>query len=78
MKGYQMTELPFNPSAKPIVYVRPVDVIDLPDDIRTQLPDSVQLYAIHHSDGDRMAVVSDRALAFVVARQNDYDPVSVH
>jgi hypothetical protein len=73
-----MPNFPFNPSAKPIVYVRPVNAIDLPEDILTHLPHATQFYAIHHADGDRMAVVADRALAFVVARQNDYDPVSVH
>ncbi len=73
-----MTEFPFNSSAKPIVYVRPVNAVDLPDDIRTHLPEATEFYAIHHADGDRMAVVTDRALAFIVARQNDYDPVSVH
>lgn len=73
-----MPNFPIRTSARPIVYVRPVNAVDLPDDILTHLPNVAQFYAIHHEDGDRMAVVADRALAFIVARQNDYDPVSVH
>ena len=36
------------------------------------------LYAVHDADGQRLAVVRDRRLAFVLARQNDLAPVSVH
>ncbi len=51
---------------------------DLPDDIRAQIPPVAQLYAIHDESGDRVGIVSDRTLAFVMARQNDLEPVSVH
>ena len=61
-----------------IVYVRPVRVEDLPDDIRPQVEGVKQLYAVHSADGERLALVRDRALAFVLARQNDFAPVSVH
>ncbi|MBR3369180.1 MAG: DUF1150 family protein [Rhodobacteraceae bacterium] len=69
---------PVKQSNRPIVYVRPIKASDLPEEIRAQLPDVVQLYAIHHEEGEQMAVVTDRTLAFVMARQNDYTPVSVH
>jgi len=36
------------------------------------------IYAVHRADGERLALVRDRALAFVLARQNDLAPVSVH
>jgi hypothetical protein len=36
------------------------------------------LYAIGSETGERLALVRDRDLAFVVARQNDMTPVSVH
>ena len=65
-------------STRPIAYVRPVQVADLPDDIRAELPDVTRMYAIHHEEGDQLALVSDRTMAFVMARQNDLDPVSVH
>ncbi|MDD7971762.1 DUF1150 family protein [Roseinatronobacter alkalisoli] len=69
---------PLKHTARPIVYVRPIKASDLPDEIRAQLPDVAQVYAIHHEEGEQMAVVTDRTMAFVMARQNDYDPVSVH
>ena len=64
--------------ARPIVYVRPVDVSDLPDEVRRELSGTNRVYAIHHEEGERMALVTDRSLAFVLARQNDLEPVSVH
>jgi hypothetical protein len=36
------------------------------------------LYAVHGADGERLAVVKERNLAFALARQNDYAPVTVH
>lgn len=61
-----------------IVYVVPVMVADLPDDLRAQIGDLDRVYAVHHSDGARMAVVSDRKLAFTLARQHDFAPVHAH
>lgn len=61
-----------------IVYVRAVLVEDLPEDVRDQAGDLERLYAVHNAEGDRLALVRDRRLAFTVARQNDLAPVSVH
>ncbi|MFB2531266.1 DUF1150 family protein [Paracoccus sp. p4-l81] len=61
-----------------IVYVRPVEVADLPADLREQVPGVTRLYAVHGPDGERLALVRDRALAFSLARQNELAPVSVH
>jgi hypothetical protein len=61
-----------------IVYVRPVDVADLPEPIRAQIGGAGVIYAVHRADGERLALVRDRALAFALARQNDLAPVSVH
>lgn len=60
------------------VYIRAVDVSDLPDDLQDQIDGLTQLYALHNVAGDRLALVRDRNLAFIVARQNDMAPVSVH
>ena len=65
-------------TAENIVYVRPVAVSDLPDEIREQASGLTELYAVHDGAGQRLALVRDRKLAFVVARQNDMAPVSVH
>jgi hypothetical protein len=63
---------------KPIVYVRAVDVEDLPEDVRAEAGGLEQLYALHTEDGERLALVRDRKLAFMLARQNDFAPVNVH
>ncbi len=35
-------------------------------------------FAVHAADGSELAVFADREVAFVTARQNDLEPVSVH
>ncbi|MEP2641195.1 DUF1150 family protein [Roseobacter sp.] len=61
-----------------IVYVKAVDVAGLSSDVRDQAGDLDQLYAVHDSEGQQLALVADRNLAFRLARQNDYAPVAVH
>lgn len=61
-----------------IVYVRSVDVADLDPELRAQAEGLNILYAVHDADGARLALVRDRRLAFLLARQNDMAPVSVH
>ena len=67
-----------NPKAQRIVYVRPIAVADLPRDLRAQAPGIDTVYAVHAANGARLALVGDRSLAFTLARQNDFAPVSVH
>ncbi len=61
-----------------IVYVRKVAVKDLPAEVREQVGGLDSLYAVHRADGEQLALVRDRAFAFVLARQNDLAPVTVH
>ena len=61
-----------------IVYVKAVDVSDLPKDVQGQVDGVEQLYAVHDSQGQQLALVAGRNLAFKLARQNDYAPVAVH
>ncbi|MGX9351337.1 DUF1150 family protein [Shimia sp. W99] len=61
-----------------IVYVREVALDELPDEVRAQVSEAETLYAVHNADGERLALVKDRNLAFILARQNDFDPVTVH
>ena len=61
-----------------IVYVRPVKFSELPPEIQAQVVGEKPLYAICDKNGERLALVKDRALAFAVARTNDFEPVSVH
>lgn len=61
-----------------IVYVRPVKRSELPLEVQAHMGSRQTLYAIHDESGERLALVRDRALAFAVARTNDFAPVSVH
>ena len=62
----------------PIVYVRAVKVADLPAEMREQAQGRKTVWAVHNAMGERLALVHDRNLAFVLARQNDLEPVTVH
>lgn len=61
-----------------IVYVREVAVKDLPEEVRREAGGVEKLYAVHNAEGKRLALVRDRQMAFVLARQNDFAPVAVH
>ena len=61
-----------------IVYVRRVNTEDLPEELQERLEGIDTLYAVHNGDGERLALVKDRQLAFVLARQHDLSPVTVH
>lgn len=81
-----MTDIqPNSPSIAPdawgkqkIVYIREVAVGDLPKEVQEQARGLTTLYAIGGPDGQQLALVRNRELAFVVARQNDMQPLSVH
>lgn len=61
-----------------IVYIRKVAVDDLPAEVQQQAQGLTALYAIGGEDGAHLALVRDRKRAFMLARQNDMQPVSVH
>lgn len=63
---------------KDLVYVKSVDVADLPDDVRAQAGELDRLFAVHNADGEQLALVANQKLAFALARQNDMSPVAVH
>jgi hypothetical protein len=61
-----------------IVYVKSVLVSDLPADVRDEVGDVEQLFAVHNAEGEQLALVANRKLAFHLARENDMQPVTVH
>jgi len=65
-----------NPSN--IVYVKAIDVADLPREVQDQADGLDQLYAVHDAEGTQLALVADRKLAFTLARQHDLAPQPVH
>lgn len=40
--------------------------------------DGKQMWSIYAADGEKIAMTDDREFAFVVAKQNDLEPQSVH
>jgi hypothetical protein len=72
---------PFNglpQGADKIVYVREIAVAELPDDVREQMGDAEVIWSVHGADGRQLALVADKKLAFHLAREHDFTPVSVH
>ena len=63
---------------KGIVYVKPILVADLPDDMREKAGDLLELFAVHNASGEQLALVANRKLAFHLARQNDMQHVTLH
>ncbi|MEP1521345.1 MULTISPECIES: DUF1150 family protein [Ascidiaceihabitans] len=72
------TRYELNADADRMVYVKPVVVDDLPPEVRKSAGDAPQLFAVHASDGQQLALVADERLAYVLARQNDYAPQPLH
>jgi len=66
--------------APKMVYIREVTVGDIQDDVEgiEDLNADDTLFAVHAADGTPMALVDEREAAFDAARENDYEPVSVH
>ena len=67
-----------------VCYVREVYAKDVRDDIEGEFDsehefeDDSILYALYDCDGARIALMSDREIAFAAARQHELTPVSVH
>ncbi|MFD2740161.1 DUF1150 family protein [Sulfitobacter aestuarii] len=60
------------------VYVKTIPVRDLPREVRDQAEGLDLLYAVHDAQGQQLALVGNRKLAFRLAREHDYAPVLVH
>jgi hypothetical protein len=61
-----------------MVYVKPVLVSDLPSEVQSKIDGLEQLFAVHDADGQQLALVADRRLAFALARKHDYTPLALH
>lgn len=61
-----------------VVYVKAVAVADLPQEVQEQVGDLTSIFSVHDADGQQLALVADRALAFALARQHDKNPVMTH
>lgn len=71
------TPYPNLPAGK-LAYIRRVDVTQLPPEVQDQVPEGAQVWGVHNAEGACLALTQNRDMAFVLARQNDLAPVSVH
>ena len=61
-----------------VVYVRAVNVSELPTELQAQVPETERIYAIHFKDGEQLAFAKSRQAAFAIARTNEFEPFSAH
>lgn len=72
------TSFDLNADVGRMVYVKPIQVSDLPREVREQAEGLDELFAVHDAEGQQLALVANRKLAFALAVQNDYAPQPVH
>ena len=61
-----------------VVYVKSVPVASLPEELREKAGSLETLFAVHDAEGTQLALVADRRLAFLLARQHDKVAMTVH
>ncbi|MEM6411424.1 MAG: DUF1150 family protein [Pseudomonadota bacterium] len=72
----------FGAYSEKMVYIRRLSAGEagelMPDDALVELGSTEDLFSVHNSDGDRLAIVEGRDAAFAAARAYDLKPRSVH
>lgn len=61
-----------------IVYVRSMDMKELPSHVRQQASGMTKIYGVFGPNGEQIAFTPNRATAFDLARENALTPLSVH
>ena len=64
--------------SRDIVYLKEVDVADLPAEVQEQADGAETLYAVHNGEGEQVALVADPSVASHLAKQHDMRLVTVH
>jgi len=60
------------------IYIKPVDVSDLPDDVRIEVAGHDAVFTVHNADGEYVALVASRDVASHLAQANDMTLVALH
>ncbi len=63
---------------KSLVYVRKIATVGLSEELQEEIGPLDSVYSVHRPDGEQIALVADRKMAFALALQHDFAPVSVH
>ena len=61
-----------------IVYLKPIDKADVPDEVFEETGDIDQLWSVHNSEGEQLALVGDLNQAYDMAREFSYSPMTLH
>jgi len=61
-----------------VVYVKEIQACALPEALQEEAGDQQTIFAVHNADGEPLALVGDRKLAFYLARANALLPATVH
>ena len=61
-----------------IVYLKPIDKADVPDEVFEEIGDIDQLWSVHNSEGEQLALVGDLNQAYYMAREFSYSPMILH
>jgi hypothetical protein len=61
-----------------IVYLKPIDKADVPDEVFEETGDIDQLWSVHNSEGEQLALVGDLDQAYDMAREFSYSPMTLH
>ncbi len=61
-----------------MIYLKPIDIADLPEDVRVDAGNLDEVFAVHNAKGERVALVATEAIASDLAAQNNMQVVSIH
>tara|TARA_B100001059_G_C17400984_1_gene363758 strand:+ start:56 stop:274 length:219 start_codon:yes stop_codon:yes gene_type:complete len=61
-----------------IVYLKPIEKHDLPDEVIDQTGDLERLWSVHNSEGEQLALIGDLDQAYDLAREFRYSPMTLH
>ena len=61
-----------------IVYLKPIEKNDFPDEVIDQAGDLERLWSVHNSEGEQLALIGDLDQAYDLAREFRYSPMTLH
>ena len=70
---FDLTEMSAN-----IVYLKPMDTADLPDELREQAGDLEKIFAVHNGQGEQVAYIADLTFAAHLADEHNMQIVTLH
>jgi len=60
------------------IYLKPVDIADLPADVQAEAQSLDELFAVHNAQGEQVALVASPEIASNLADANEMTLVALH